>query len=360
MTREPEDLPPGQPRFFPPRSVGGIRAYHLASFENGKPTPFGGWASSSSTAAPRTGLGREYLALPFTVPDQERETATVPQKLAVEVSGLAKNFGPVRALDGLDLAVRAGEIYGFLGPNGAGKTTTIRILTGLLRPEGGSARVAGADVVRDPVAAKACLGVVSQHVNLDPDLTVRESLELHGILHGMGRAARRARIRELLAFGGLEDRGGSLGRTLSGGLKRRVTILRALLHHPAILLLDEPTVGLDPSSRRRLWDLIRAVNRDGVTVLLTTHYIEEAEFLCHRVGIIHQGRLIEEGRPGAMIEGLGEDAVDVPGADGTETRFFPSRETALAFLRRAGDGATLRRSNLEDLFLARTGRKVTP
>ncbi len=279
---------------------------------------------------------------------------------AVLTRGLVKTYGGLRALDGLDLAVRAGEIYGFLGPNGAGKTTTIRVLTGLTRPDAGSARVAGAEVTRDPVAAKASFGVVSQHVNLDPDLTVGESLELHGILHGVPRAQRRLRIDELLGLGGLEDRAKSLARTLSGGLKRRVTILRALLHRPSILFLDEPTVGLDPSSRRRLWDLIRSVNRGGVTVLLTTHYIEEAEFLCHRVGILHQGRLIEEGQPRDLIDNLGEHAVDVPGPEGTGTRFFPSRETALAFLRRAGDGAALRRANLEDLFLARTGRKVTP
>jgi len=300
------------------------------------------------------------LAIPSSLPEHDPATASVPQSLAVAVQGLSKSFGAVRALDGLDLAVYAGEIYGFLGPNGAGKTTTIRVLTGLTRPDAGLARVADADVTRDPVAAKASLGVVSQHVNLDPDLTVRESLELHGILHGMGRPERRLRVEELLAFGGLEERASSLGRTLSGGLKRRVTILRALLHRPAILFLDEPTVGLDPSSRRRLWDLIRSVNRDGVTVLLTTHYIEEAEFLCHRVGILHLGRLIEEGQPRAMIDGLGEHAVDIPGPEGTATRFFPSRETALAFLRRAGDRAALRRANLEDLFLARTGRKVTP
>jgi ABC-2 type transport system ATP-binding protein len=280
--------------------------------------------------------------------------------LAVETVGLSKAYGSVRALAGLDLAVRPGEIYGFLGPNGAGKTTAIRILTGVARPDSGSARVGGADVARDPVCAKARLGVVSQRVNLDPDLTVAESLELHGVLHGMPGAERRQRIAELLAFGELEDRAASLGRTLSGGLKRRVTILRALLHRPGILFLDEPTVGLDPPSRRRLWDLIRSVHRDGVTVLLTTHYIEEAEFLCHRVGILDQGRLIEEGEPRGMIEALGEHAVDLPGPGGTESRFFPSRETALAFVRRAGEGASLRRANLEDLFLARTGRRVGP
>ena len=279
---------------------------------------------------------------------------------ALETRGLVKCFGDNRALDGLDLCVHAGEIYGFLGPNGAGKTTAIRILSGISRPTSGAALVAGADVVRSPLAAKAHLGVVSQHVNLDVDLTVEENLELHGILHGMSRAARRARIAELLSFAGLESRTRSLARTLSGGMKRRVTIIRALLHDPRILFLDEPTAGLDPPSRRLLWDLVRSIHRKGVTVLLTTHYIEEAEFLCQRVGFLDRGRLLTEGEPRAMIEALGELAVDTAAADGTRTWFFRSRDEALAFLRRASDGANVRRTNLEDLFLQHTGRRVGP
>jgi ABC-2 type transport system ATP-binding protein len=264
----------------------------------------------------------------------------------------------LRALDGLDLSVRGGEIYGFLGPNGAGKTTTIRILTGTSRPTAGGARVAGADVARDPVAAKGHIGVVSQHVNLDADLTVFENLELHGILHGMPRAARREKIGELLAFAGLEARAASPARDLSGGMKRRVTIIRALLHEPLILFLDEPTAGLDPSSRRLLWDLLRSIHRKGVTVFLTTHYIEEAEFLCQRVGFLDRGKLVAEGEPGQMIEGLGEYAVDTAAPDGTRTWFFRSKEEASAFLRRASDGTSVRRTNLEDLFLQKTGRRV--
>ncbi len=278
---------------------------------------------------------------------------------AVEVQGLVKVYGDVRALDGLDLVLQPGEIYGLLGPNGAGKTTTIRILTGVTRPTAGTARVGGADVVRDPVEAKRSIGVVSQYLNLDPDLTVRESLELHGILHGMDPERRRLRIGELLEFAGLGERADRLGRTLSGGLRRRVTIIRALLHEPRILFLDEPTVGLDPPTRRRMWDLIRSIHRRGVTVLLTTHYIEEAEFLCHRVGILDRGRLIEEGGPAELLRTLGEHAVDVPSDGGTRTHFFAARDDALAFLARAGPGASLRRTNLEDLFLQRTGRRVT-
>ena len=336
-------------------------------FENGKPIPLAGMGFFApdvrdvpgGRGAWRTAVAVASPALPDPPPEpQPPSAATHPP--AVETRGLTKAYGTVHALDGLDLAVAPGEIYGLLGPNGAGKTTAIRILTGVTRPDVGAARVAGTDVARDPVGAKGRLGVVSQHVNLDPDLTVGESLELHGVLHGMPRAERRERIAELLAFGGLAERAGSLGRTLSGGMKRRVTILRALLHRPHILFLDEPTVGLDPAARRRLWDLIRSVNREGVTVLLTTHYIEEAEFLCHRVGILDRGRLIEEGGPRELIEALGEHAVDLPGPDGTVSRFFPSRETALAYLKRAGEGAALRRANLEDLFLARTGRRVGP
>ncbi|MBI5017647.1 MAG: ABC transporter ATP-binding protein [Deltaproteobacteria bacterium] len=277
---------------------------------------------------------------------------------AIETQGLVKCFGAVRALDGLDLSVHPGEIYGFLGPNGAGKTTALRILTGLTRPTAGLAAVAGSNVAVDPVAAKAHLGVVSQHVNLDADLTVAESLELHGILHGMARPERRRRAAELLEFAGLSDRASSLARTLSGGMKRRVTIIRALLHEPEILFLDEPSVGLDPAARRRLWDLIRSIHRQGVTVLLTTHYIEEAEFLCHRVGILDRGRLIAEGEPRALIEELGEHAVDVAGDGETRTRFFRTREEALVLARQAA--APVRRANLEDLFLQRTGRRVQP
>lgn len=283
---------------------------------------------------------------------------------AILTTDLVKHYAGIKALDGLNLAVEPGEIYGFLGPNGAGKTTTIRILTGTTRATSGAAAVGGVDVAKDPVAAKSHFGVVSQHVNLDPDLTVTENLELHGILHGMGKADRAARMAEMLEFAELSDRAKSLSKTLSGGMKRKLTIARALMHRPRILFLDEPTTGLDAASRRRSWDLVRSIRAEGVTVFLTTHYIEEAEALCDRVGIVDKGRLIDEGTPRELIEKLGPHAVDRMSGGRTESAYFKTREEALAFLASTGaDGghaASVRHTNLEDLFLRETGRKVAP
>jgi ABC-2 type transport system ATP-binding protein len=277
---------------------------------------------------------------------------------AIEARSLKKYYGEIYALDGLDLCVGQGEIYGFLGPNGAGKTTTIRILTGTAKPTSGEAFVGGFDVQKNPVAAKAAFGVVSQHSNIDSDLTVRENLELHGILHGMGRELRNSRIAELLAFADLADREKHLARTLSGGMKRKLTIIRALLHEPKILFLDEPTTGLDAGSRRRMWDLVRSIHEGGVSVFLTTHYIEEAEALCRRVGIIDSGKLIAEGTPEELVQGLGTIAVDVSEDGRTATSYFQTREEAGDFLGRSGRNGRIRPTSLEDLFLKLTGRRV--
>jgi ABC-2 type transport system ATP-binding protein len=279
---------------------------------------------------------------------------------AIRTEALLKDFSGIRALDGLSMAVSEGEIYGFLGPNGAGKTTTIRILTGTTRPTSGHAYVSGLDVVKEPVAAKSRFGVVSQHVNLDPDLTVAENLELHGILHGMAKADRAKRCEELLAFADLSDRKDSLSKTLSGGMKRKLCIVRALMHRPRILFLDEPTTGLDAASRRRTWDLVRSIRADRVTVFLTTHYIEEAENLCDRVGIINKGKLIDEGTPADLIQKLGPHCVDRREEGHTLSEYFATREEALDFLRTAGAEAGIRYTNLEDLFLKETGKRVGP
>jgi ABC-2 type transport system ATP-binding protein len=272
--------------------------------------------------------------------------------------GLLKKYGRLTAVDGLDLEVAGGEIFGFLGPNGAGKTTTCRILTTLTKPTAGKALVHGRDVVQDPVGAKGGMGLVPQHLNVDPDLTVYENLKLHGMLHGMSAGRREERITAMLEFAGLSDRRGRLAKGLSGGLKRRLMIARALLHEPRVLFLDEPTVGLDAHTRRRTWDLIRRSNRAGVTVFLTTHYIEEAENLCRRVGIIHQGRLIALDSPQNLLARTGRVVVeDVRGTDG-EARFFESRSQAAAYAAGRREDLVIRSSNLEDVFISLTGRKV--
>lgn len=276
----------------------------------------------------------------------------------IEISKLEKSFGKTRALDGIDLEVENGELFAFLGPNGAGKTTTIRILTGLTRPGGGTAMLNGHDIGKSPISAKQQCGMVAQHINLDSELTVYENLDIHGRLFGMDARKRKSRIRELMAYIEMEDRMDSLGKQLSGGMKRRVMIARALMHKPAILFLDEPTVGLDAAIRRRIWALIKKVQKDGATIFLTTHYIEEAEFLADRVAFIDQGRIVAMDSPKVFMEKMGKWAVDQLHSEGMETRYFFTREEADAYARNRETGFTLRRVNLEDAFLTLTGKKV--
>ena len=280
---------------------------------------------------------------------------------AVRVEGLRKNYGKIEALKEISFRITAGELFALLGPNGAGKTTTIRILCGLTRPSGGRAFFYGVDVFREPVAAKKMAGLVPQTINLDLELTLSENLLIHGLLFGLSREEIRRRAAELLRFAELFERRGHKVRTLSGGMRRRLLIIRALLHRPRILFLDEPTVGLDPHIRRRLWGLIKRIQQQGTTILLTTHYIEEAEFLADRVAFMDQGELIIEGTPKALMDRLGEFAVDVVREKGLETKYFRSRaeaeEFALSLANRA-ETVTIRRVNLEDAFVHFTGRKV--
>lgn len=278
----------------------------------------------------------------------------------IEVHDLTKRYGATLALDGVSFRVEPGELYAWLGPNGSGKTTTIRILTGLTRPDSGRALTNGHDMVRDPVRAKRQNGLVPQTMNLDAELTVRENLDIHGRLFGMARADRARRIDELLDYVELADRASSRAKELSGGQKRRVMIARALMHGPRTLFLDEPTVGLDPAIRRRIWSLIRTVREDGVTVFLTTHYIEEAEFLADRVAFLEKGRIVAEGTPAEHMSRLGEWAVDVLDNGHLSTSCHASREAANATAALSPGSVTVRRVNLEDAFLDLTGRKVAP
>ena len=231
---------------------------------------------------------------------------------AVEVHDLVREFkGGIRAVDGLDLEVEPGEIYGFLGPNGAGKTTLVRILTTLLRPTSGSARVSGHDVVADADAVRRSIGVALQEAAIDPLMTGRELLRLQGALHGLRVPAALERAAALLARVGLTEAGDRRVGGYSGGMRRRLDLALALVHRPRVLFLDEPTTGLDPTSRGALWREVRSLNDDGTTVFLTTQYLEEAEQLADRVGIIAAGRLVAEGTPDALKARVGEPMLHV-------------------------------------------------
>ena len=307
---------------------------------------------------------------------------------AIEADGLVREFkkGP-RAVDGIDLAVAPGEIYGFLGPNGAGKSTTVHMLTTLLPPTAGTARVAGFDIVREGPKVRAAIGAALQEAALDPLLTGREHLRLQTAMHGLGRAERRRRGDELLARVGLMEAADRKVGGYSGGMKRRLDLALALAHHPRILFLDEPTTGLDIQSRLALWAEVRRLASDeGVTVFLTTQYLEEADELADRVGIIDHGRIVAEGTPSRLKAQVGRPTVEVvpaepaerdraaaimarfgdpcASADGIAVR-LRSGEADLAGIVRALDAEQLKvehlqlhQPSLDDVFLAKTGRSL--
>ena len=275
----------------------------------------------------------------------------------IVIENMQKAYGKNRALAGIDLMVKQGELFGFLGPNGAGKSTTIRILTGLTKMGGGRARLGGIDIEKNPTAAKQQFGVVHQYINLDQELTVHENLDIHGRLFNMEKKVRRQQIQILLETFDLSERTHSLIKQLSGGLKRRVTLARAMLHSPSILFLDEPTVGLDARIRRKIWGLIKSIQQQGTTIFLTTHHIEEAEILTHRVAFLDRGRIVALDSPTQLMARVGSWAIDETRNNTMVTHYFDSREAAGTF--RSDGGFTLRRVNLEDAFLSLTGRKVT-
>jgi ABC-2 type transport system ATP-binding protein len=230
---------------------------------------------------------------------------------AVEVVGLERAFGEFRAVDGIDLAVAPGEVYGFLGPNGAGKTTTVRMLVTLLRPTGGHARIAGFDVATQPADVRRRIGVALQEAALDLLMTGRELMELQATLHGIPRKTVASRAAELIERVGLAEAAERRVGTYSGGMRRRLDLAMALIHAPEVLFLDEPTTGLDPTSRSTLWDEVRRLRDEGTTVFLTTQYLEEADQLADRVGIIDHGRIVAEGTPAALKAEVGRPHLDI-------------------------------------------------
>ncbi|GIU87708.1 MAG: daunorubicin resistance protein DrrA family ABC transporter ATP-binding protein [Acidimicrobiia bacterium] len=308
----------------------------------------------------------------------------------IEATRLRRTFGETVAVDGVDLAVEPGEIFGFLGPNGAGKSTTVRILCTLLTPSGGAARVAGHDVEREPGAVRRRIGVALQEAALDDRQTGRELLTLQARLFGLTRAETDRRIREL---GGLIDLGDALDRrigTYSGGMKRRLDLAAALVHNPDILFLDEPTTGLDPVSRARVWEEVRRLNTDlGMTIFLTTQYLEEADELADRVAIMDRGRIVAQDTPLALKRSLGADMIVVTvdgdaGAAAASVAALPGVEQVSShgdeLLVRVTNGdatigpvavalhgcgvpvrsLTLRTPTLDDVFLELTGGHLRP
>jgi lipooligosaccharide transport system ATP-binding protein len=301
----------------------------------------------------------------------------------IEARGLVKRFAGVTAVDGIDVQVRAGEAFGFLGPNGAGKSSTMRMIGCVSAPSEGSLRILGMDPVRDGPAIRARLGVCPQQDSLDPELTVQENLTVYARYFGIARKVARERARELLEFVQLAERAGDKVEPLSGGMKRRLTIARALVNEPDILLLDEPTTGLDPQARHLVWERLFRLRQRGVTLVLTTHYMDEAEQLCDRLVVMDGGRIVAEGSPRELIERystrevvelrFGLEALDsfvgkLAGI-GERVEALPDRILLYAA---DGDAAAaavhdrhltpssmlVRRSTLEDVFLHLTGRTL--
>lgn len=300
---------------------------------------------------------------------------------AVEVEGLVHRYGDREALRGVTFRVHRGELFGLLGPNGGGKTTLLHALATLIRPTGGRAVVEGADVVREPAAARRRIGVVFQSPSLDLFLTPRENLRHHGHLYGMRGRSLAAAIDESLERLGVLDRAGDRVKTLSGGLRRRVELAKGLLHRPAVLLLDEPTVGLDPGARREVWDYLRALRgQDGVTIIVTTHLMEEAEG-CDRVGILDLGELVALGSPAELKGEIRGDVIALEAEDaprlatairerfGTEATVLNGvvrieRRGGAEFVPRLAEAfpgeirsITVGKPTLEDVFVQRTGHR---
>ena len=305
---------------------------------------------------------------------------------AIVVDKLTKRFGDLTAVDCISFEIKEGEIFGLLGPNGAGKTTTISMLSTLLEPTSGRALVNGIDISKDQDGVRKSIGIVFQDQSLDEELTAWENMDFHGRLYRIPQEIRERRITELLRLVELEERKNSIVKTFSGGMRRRLEIARGLLHEPAVLFLDEPTLGLDPQTRNHLWEYILTLNRTkGITIILTTHYMDEADRLCDRVAIIDRGRIVAMDTPENLKSRVGEDVVYITSPDagriaeeirapwimGAEQyegqviiRLRSAEDHLLELLRLIGvDGSALasisiRKPTLEDVFLHYTGREM--
>jgi ABC-2 type transport system ATP-binding protein len=295
-----------------------------------------------------------------------------------------------RAVDGISFDVNRGEVFGFLGPNGAGKSTTIKVLTTLLRKTSGAATVAGIDIDKDPTAVRKAIGVQSQETVIDHDLTGRENLVLSGNLHGMKGRELDERVGELLELVALTEVADKRAARYSGGMKKRLDLASTLVHRPQLIFLDEPTTGLDPQSRAGVWDYLKKLNEQGITIFLTTQYMEEADKLCDRLAIVDQGKIVSSGTPAELKAGAGADTITVRVADGAKAKaeglltnvngvakVMDTEEGLTAYAKRAGtiivdvvrafddarvtiESITFSSPTLDDVFLQHTGRRIRP
>mgnify|MGYP003362414003 CR=1 FL=1 len=276
----------------------------------------------------------------------------------IEISSLTKKYGTFTAVDSLDLTIESGEFFGLLGPNGAGKTTTISLLSTVLLPTSGEIRIDGRKLDRKASAEKRKLSVITQEYSMRQDMTMDEVMEYQGRLYYMQKKQIRQKSDELFEFTGLIDFRHRVVRHLSGGMKRKLMICRALMTDPQILLLDEPTAGMDAISRRQMWNLLRQLHSKKITILLTTHYIEEAQSLCDRVALIDHGRLDTVGAPQALIDDLGPFAVDTSTEEKLISNYFTTKQEAIDCLSGSDEDMTMRNTTLEDVFVERIGRSI--
>ena len=276
----------------------------------------------------------------------------------IEIKNLTKKYGTFTAVDNLNLTIDTGEFFGLLGPNGAGKTTTISMLSTVLLPTSGEIQIDGKRLDRKASTEKRKLSVITQEYSMRQDMTMDEVMEYQGRLYYMPKKEIRRKSDELLEFTGLIDFRHRVVRHLSGGMKRKLMICRALMTDPEILLLDEPTAGMDAISRRQMWNLLRQLHSRNITILLTTHYIDEAQSLCDRVALIDHGHLDIVDAPQALIDALGPFAVDKSTEEQLVSKYFHDKQSAIQYLSESDEDMTMRNTTLEDVFVERIGRRI--
>jgi len=266
----------------------------------------------------------------------------------IQIETLTKQYGEITAVNNLSLSIDAGRFFGLLGPNGAGKTTLIRMMVGLIGSDEGEVHIDGHLIHRDANAIKKRIGIVSQHMNLDKELSVFENMEFSGRMYGLSGKESRARAEEMIEFFGLQKHRAKICKKLSGGMKRKLMIAKALMHQPTVLFLDEPTVGVDAVARRDIWRLLKEINSFGTTILLTTHYMEEAHTLCDEIGLMNTGKILQKDTPEGLISRLGQTAVESDSA----TRYFAEMSGAKQYAATLDELYTIRKTTLEDVFIS--------